>query len=54
LLPDDVRMVMLLPPRAHYVNQHPYCFNLWETVDHDFGSEGTAMPRTHEDGRMAM
>lgn len=28
LLPDEVTMGMLLPPRAEYVNLHPNCFHL--------------------------
>lgn len=30
LLPDDVTMAMLLPPRAEYVNIHENCFHLHE------------------------
>lgn len=28
LVPDDVTMAMLLPPRRQYVNVHPNCFHL--------------------------
>jgi len=28
LLPDEVTMGMLLPPKAEYINVHPYCFHL--------------------------
>jgi hypothetical protein len=31
LVPDNVTMAMLLPPRAEYVNVHPNCFHLHET-----------------------
>lgn len=30
LLPDDVTMAQVLPPRRQYVNLHPNCFHLWE------------------------
>ena len=30
LLPDEVTMAMLLPPREQYVNVHPNCFHLHE------------------------
>lgn len=30
LVPDDVTMVMLLPPRREYVNVHKNCFHLHE------------------------
>lgn len=30
LLPDNVTMAMLLPPRSKYVNIHPNCFHLYE------------------------
>lgn len=33
LLPDDVTMAMLLPPRAEYVNVHPNCFHLHEIIE---------------------
>jgi hypothetical protein len=28
LVPDDVYMVQILPPKAQYVNKHPFCFHL--------------------------
>lgn len=30
LVPDDAFMVMILPPRAEYVNLHKNCFHLWQ------------------------
>lgn len=33
LLPNDLTMAMLLPPIEEYVNQHPFCFHLWQIVD---------------------
>jgi hypothetical protein len=33
LLPDNVTVAMLLPPRAEYVNVHPNCFHLHEIDD---------------------
>ena len=33
LLPDRLEMAMILPPRDHYVNLHPYTFHLWEMRD---------------------
>lgn len=32
-LPDEIFVAMILPPRKHYVNCHPYCFHLWESDD---------------------
>lgn len=33
LLPDSIQVAMMLPPRAQYVNVHPYVFHLWESRD---------------------
>ncbi len=30
LVPNNVTMAMLLPPKERYVNIHPNCFHLWE------------------------
>jgi hypothetical protein len=30
LIPDEVLMAMLLPPKADYVNVHPFCFQLYQ------------------------
>jgi hypothetical protein len=30
LVPDDVTMAMILPPKSEYVNLHPNCFHLHE------------------------
>lgn len=35
LVPDNVTMAMLLPPKSEYVNVHKNCFHLWETRDID-------------------
>jgi hypothetical protein len=32
-LPDNIFMVMVLPPKKNYVSLHPNCFHLWETKD---------------------
>lgn len=32
LLPDEITMGMLLPPKSEYVNLHPNCFHLHEIV----------------------
>lgn len=29
-IPDDVFMVMIMPPKAQYVNVHPFCFHWCE------------------------
>lgn len=33
LLPDDITMAMLLPPKSEYVNAHSNCFHLHEWKD---------------------
>jgi len=33
LLPDNITMAMLLPPKDEYVNIHLHCFHLWEIED---------------------
>jgi hypothetical protein len=33
LVPDDVTMAMLLPPRDEYVNVHAHTFHLWQIED---------------------
>jgi hypothetical protein len=30
LIPDEVVMAMMFPPRREYVNLHPNCFHLYE------------------------
>jgi len=30
LLPDNIQVALILPPRAQYVNVHPNCFHLHE------------------------
>ena len=39
LLPDELTMAMLLPPRAEYVNIHPNCFHL-----HEIREPGIVLP----------
>lgn len=29
-IPDDVTMAQIFPPRAEFVNLHPFCHHLWE------------------------
>ena len=33
LVPDEVTMAMLLPPLGQYVNEHEFCFHLWQIDD---------------------
>jgi len=33
LLPDNITMGMLLPPKREYVNVHPNCFHLHEIIE---------------------
>jgi len=33
LVPDQVTMAMLLPPKADYLNLHQHCFHLWQIDD---------------------
>lgn len=33
LVPDDVTLAMLLPPRDEYVNANRHCFHLWQIED---------------------
>jgi hypothetical protein len=33
LMPDNITVGMLLPPRSEYVNLHPNCFHLHEIVE---------------------
>ena len=36
LIPDDVTMVMMFPPRGQYVNLHTNCFHLYQSkMDHE-------------------
>jgi len=35
LVPNNVTMAMLLPPKEQYVNVHANCFHLWE-IREDF------------------
>lgn len=30
LIPNDVEMVMVLPPKERYINIHEYCLQLWD------------------------
>ena len=30
LIPDDVTMAMILPPKAEYVNVHEFCFHIYQ------------------------
>jgi len=29
-IPDNVTMAQIFPPKAEFVNLHPYCHHLWE------------------------
>ena len=39
-IPDEVRVAMLLPPRAEWVNVHETCFHLWELEAAEVMSRG--------------
>jgi len=30
LLDDNLNMAMIFPPKAEFVNVHPYCLHLWQ------------------------
>lgn len=30
LVPDNIHMVSIMPPRSEFVNQHEHCFHWWE------------------------
>ncbi len=30
LLPNDIYMAQILPPKEKFINVHPNCFHLWE------------------------
>jgi hypothetical protein len=32
-IPDEVYMMLPLPPTRVYVNKHPHCFHLWEAEE---------------------
>lgn len=32
-LPGDIYVMQALPPKDIYVNQHPYCFHLWQSLE---------------------
>ena len=33
LVPDDVTMALMLPPRLEYLNLHEFCFHLWQVAE---------------------
>jgi len=35
LIPDNVYMAMILPPKDDFVDVHPNCFHLWEILSDD-------------------
>jgi hypothetical protein len=37
LVPEEITMAMLLPPPELYLNEHPYCFHLWQIDDRRAG-----------------
>lgn len=43
LIPDDVYMVQILPPKAEYVNKHPFCFH-WHEAGPKFFDIKTGRP----------
>lgn len=40
LIPDEVTMVSFLPPKAQYVNTHPFTFHWWEAGSKMFDAMG--------------
>lgn len=40
LIPDEVYMVSIMPPRSEYVNRHPNCFHWHELSLKMFGPDG--------------
>lgn len=44
LIPDEVYMVMILPPRKEYVNRHPNCFH-WHEAGPKFFDAVTGRPK---------
>lgn len=45
LVPDEVTMVSVLPPKAEYVNVHPFCFH-WHEAGPKFFDPVTGKPRS--------
>ena len=45
LVPDEVTMVSVLPPKSQYVNVHPFCFH-WHEAGPKFFNPITGQPRT--------
>ena len=35
LIPDEVYMAQIFPPKADFVNLHPYCHHLWEFKNYE-------------------
>lgn len=45
LIPDDVYMVSILPPKAEYVNLHNFCFH-WHESGPKFFDVNTGRPKS--------
>lgn len=45
LVPDEVTMVSILPPKKDYVNLHPFCFH-WHEAGPKFFDTNTGKPKT--------
>ena len=43
LIPDDVHMVSIMPPKAQYVNRHKFCFH-WHEAGPKFFDIKTGRP----------
>lgn len=43
LIPDDVYMVQILPPKSEYVNEHKFCFH-WHEAGPKFFDVKTGRP----------
>lgn len=50
LVPDDVPMVMWLPPKEEYINIHSFCLQMTEPRCHD--CQGDAVTLFNRDGRV--
>ncbi len=44
LVPDEVYMVIILPPKREYVNTHPNCFH-WHEAGPKFFDHATGRPK---------
>ncbi len=45
LIPDNIYMVMILPPKSQYVNRHEHCFH-WHEAGPKFFDVETGIPKS--------